>query len=322
MSQENKKRYKCDLHCHTTRSDGNDTPKELIDNAISLGMKAIAITDHDIVPPETIKEKGRSINITEYAKIRGLNLVPGYEFSTDTFIDDVHIIGYDMDWYKPIIQEEMRKARESKTNAYKKLCKVLTEKGRPINYEEEILCYKDESGSIKTRNPDDVERKFIFEKMAEKGFVQTWEEAKILVRDNSELNIRRRKIDPLDALDLIHFCGGIAILAHPYLIDEYVESPTLGRLYRENYIERLINNGLDGIEARYTYNKTSYKGDKTVDQIENEIRETYANRLLISGGSDYHAGHKKSVKNPRKIGEAGITMEEFSKIFEDRIEIV
>ena len=42
----------------------------------------------------------------------------------------------------------------------------------------------------------------------------------MLVRDNPELNVPRRKIDPCEAIALIHRCGGIAILAHPYLIDE------------------------------------------------------------------------------------------------------
>ena len=47
-------RYPCDLHCHTTRSDGNDTPSELIDSAVAAGLHAVAITDHDVDPPRTI----------------------------------------------------------------------------------------------------------------------------------------------------------------------------------------------------------------------------------------------------------------------------
>ena len=42
--------------------------------------------------------------------------------------------------------------------------------------------------------------------------------------------------------------------------------------------------------------------------------ERYADRgLIISGGSDYHADGKKGVKNPREIGECGITREDFMK---------
>ena len=42
------KRYECDLHCHTTRSDGSDTPQELILNAEKAGVKVLAVTDHDV----------------------------------------------------------------------------------------------------------------------------------------------------------------------------------------------------------------------------------------------------------------------------------
>ena len=36
-----------DLHAHTRESDGEKTPEELIDLAISKGISALAITDHD-----------------------------------------------------------------------------------------------------------------------------------------------------------------------------------------------------------------------------------------------------------------------------------
>ena len=42
-------RYPCDMHCHTVRSDGNDTPQELIENAARLGLLAIGITDRQSI---------------------------------------------------------------------------------------------------------------------------------------------------------------------------------------------------------------------------------------------------------------------------------
>ena len=47
--------YECDLHGHTNRSDGNDSPVEYIRHAVHRGVKILAITDHDIVPPELIE---------------------------------------------------------------------------------------------------------------------------------------------------------------------------------------------------------------------------------------------------------------------------
>ena len=58
------KHYAVDLHCHTTRSDGADTPRELIDHAAARGLKVIAITDHDICPPEEIMDGSESVKLT------------------------------------------------------------------------------------------------------------------------------------------------------------------------------------------------------------------------------------------------------------------
>ncbi len=53
--------YNCDLHTHSLRSDGNDTVKELIDLACTIGMKMIALTDHDVCPPKLIEVDGEKI---------------------------------------------------------------------------------------------------------------------------------------------------------------------------------------------------------------------------------------------------------------------
>jgi 3',5'-nucleoside bisphosphate phosphatase len=40
---------KIDLHTHSTRSDGLDSPTQLIQNAAAAGISVIALTDHDTV---------------------------------------------------------------------------------------------------------------------------------------------------------------------------------------------------------------------------------------------------------------------------------
>ena len=303
--------YPCDLHAHTVRSDGNDTPQELLDNAVKAGLKVVAITDHDTPPPLTMTlADGGEANCVDHARERGLTYVPGYEFSCDTYVDDVHICGYGLAWDHPGLAEEVAAARASKSNAYKELCTILGRKGMPLDWDKDIRL----AGTERERADDEIERKHIFEAMAAKGYCPDWSDAKILVRDTPELNVKRRKIDPLAAIKLIHDCGGIAILAHPHLIDEHVSPEGLGTISRADYIERLITAGLDGIEAAYTYDKTSYKGSMTPEQIETDIRQTYAGRLFISGGSDYHAGHKKGQSKVRHLGERGITLEEFAKL--------
>jgi len=311
--------HECDLHCHTVRSDGNDTPKELIDLAASAGLKAIAITDHDIDPPLDVEENNQIVDIKQYSRSRGLRLVLGYEFSCDTDVDDVHILGYELDWENILLKDEVERARQSKSDAYKELCEKLTKRGMPIYYEDEILTYIDNSGTARSRNPNDVQKKHIFELMAKKGYAPSWDKAKLLVRDDPGLNVKREKISPWEGISIIKKCGGLAVLAHPYLIDEIVFSGFTGEASREEYIGWLIGCGLDGIESCYTYNKTTYKGDKTNRQIKAEIEEKYRDRIkFFTGGSDYHNDGKKGVKDPRYLGEAGISLEEFNSIFNSK----
>ncbi len=299
------------MHTHTLRSDGNDTPLELLDSAVRAGLKVVAITDHDTPPPLTLTlDGGRLVGCAEYAREQGLLYIPGYEFSCDTQVDDVHICGYALDWDRPELAAEVAAARDSKSNAYKELCKVLTAKGMSLDWEADIL----HAGGAQPRTADDIERKHIFEAMAVKGYCPSWSDAKLLVRDDPDLNVKRRKIDPVAAVALIHACGGIAILAHPFLIDEQVRPDGMTVISRDAYIERLIAAGLDGIEAAYTYDKTSYKGSKTPAAIEVEIRGKYEGRLRISGGSDYHAEFKKGAAKIRNLGERGISLDEFEKL--------
>lgn len=313
-------KYPCDLHCHTTRSDGNDTPGQLIGIASSMGLKAIAITDHDIDPPLTLQENNRTLDIKAFSRSLGLELILGYEFSCDSHVDDVHIIGYELDWDSPLVKEAVVQARKSKANAYKKLCEALTKNGMPVYYEDELLNYKDSKGSHRKRSPYDIQRKHIFELMAKKDCAPSWDKAKLMVRDNPKLNIGREKISPVKALEVIKKCGGLAVLAHPYLIDEEVDSRIIGKMSRDSYIKNLINSGLDGIESCYTYSKTTYKGDKSDEEIKKEVEDKYNGKVkFFTGGSDYHNDGKKGVDNPRSLGEAGISLEEFEILFKRMI---
>jgi len=309
--------YPCDMHSHTTRSDGNDTPLELIDNAVRLGLHALGVTDHDIPPPlELSLADGSTADSVAYALERGLHLILGYEFSCDTHVDDVHICGYGCDWRHADILAEAAAAKCSKSNAYRELCERLTAMGMPVDWEQDVLHCVGADGKQAVRNPDEVQRKHVFEAIAARGHANTWSEAKLMVRDNPSLNVPRRKIDPCDAIAIVHRAGGMAILAHPYLIDEWIETAGQPVRSREAYIRQLIDAGLDGIEASYSYDKTTYKGTLTPEPIEREVRTTYARRVrFLSGGSDYHADHKKGAAKARQLGERGLTIAEFEAVF-------
>lgn len=314
-------KYPCDLHTHTTRSDGHDTPYELLIHAKEAGLSALGLCDHDVPPPETILlPDGSSVKMVEYAATLGMDLVPGCEYSCDTLVDDVHLCAWRPDWQHPDLLKEVENAQRSKIDGYRQLCDLLTQKGYPIDWETEILHDIAGDGSLIHRSEDEVQRKHIFEKLAQKFEFANWSEAKVFIQNRSDLNIRRRKIDPVAAIEMIHRANGFVTLAHPFLIGDTVSTEIGGShrisMTRGEYIERLIEAGLDGIEASYTYDKTTYRGDQTPEEIEKMIRQRYGNRLrIISGGSDYHADDSKKGGNVRFLGERGISREHFQCYF-------
>ena len=352
--------YPVDLHCHSTRSDGADTPQELIDHAAALGMKILAITDHDIRPPKEIRISGPGntpgeddeasagseafskaagktapfketaektasfkeaavkavsfkeaasyfVDAVDYAWSRGLRLLRGIEISCETTAEDCHIVCLGCDWTDPWFDALEKSVVESKVGSYRELVRRLSADGMEMTWEEVL----ENSGSPVAE--DQVQKKMIFELIARKGYQKDWSAAKLMVKNTPAYQILREKPDPVEVIRQVHRCGGIAIMAHPYLINEPVRLPD-GTMGRAAYIDRLIEAGLDGIEACYPYSKTSYGGDLTPEQIEREVLERYAERVaIISGGSDYHADFKKGVKKEkaRNIGECGITLEYF-----------
>ena len=297
--------FVCDLHGHTNRSDGNDTPVEFLLHAAERGMSIVALTDHDKKPPETVTVDGHETGISEYASGLGLILIPGIEISCETYIDEVHLVCLGCDWNDSYFDELDEFTAKSKIDAYKKLVEKLGEKGMPLTWDEVLT-----SGGTRI-DEGDVQKKMIFNLMAQKGYAKDWSAAKLLVKADRDLSIPREKPDAVDVIHTAHRLGGIVIMAHPYLVSEEV-SYKGERISRADFIDHLIYEGLDGIEARYTYDKTSYKGKQTKKEIYHEVVGRYAGRVpVISGGSDYHADGKKGVKNPRDIGECGLTMSEF-----------
>ena len=298
--------YPCDLHSHTVLSDGNDTPLELIEHAVARGLRVLAITDHDVLPPRTVElPGGKSKEIGTYAAERGLVLFKGIEFSCETTVQDVHIVGLECDWELPALQQEERAIARSKVDAYVETIARLNERGYPIELQE-VLEFGGRPIPL-----EKLQKKRLFDFMAAKGYASSWSEAKLMVRDDPYLNVEREKPSAEHIIGLIHKAGGIAILAHPFLIDETVES-SAGRESRNHFIQRLIGSGLDGIESRYTYAKTTCKDQRPQEELWREAEELAAGRLILSAGSDYHADAKKGIPNQRDLGECGLTMEEMA----------
>jgi len=88
MLKMSKKYPEADLHCHTNASDGVLTPWQLVKYAHDLGLKAIAITDHD-----TLSGCAEALKAGKYYQV---DVLQGVELNTDWAGTEVHILGYEV----------------------------------------------------------------------------------------------------------------------------------------------------------------------------------------------------------------------------------
>lgn len=130
-----------DLHVHSNKSDGSKTPSELVDEALSKGLAAFALTDHDTT--EGLAEA------MEYAKGKDIEVIPGIELSSEYKGRDIHIVGLFIDPNNERFQEHLTNFKDSRINRNNKMCQLLRdEAGMDISYEKLMEEYP---GSVITR---------------------------------------------------------------------------------------------------------------------------------------------------------------------------
>lgn len=247
-----------DLHLHSTFSDGVLTPTELVAEAAAIGLRAIAIADHDNVDgiPEAIRAGEEC----------GIEIIPGVELSVvwDEY-QDLHLLGYGFDYLNGPLKEALSEFRNFRAGRSQRILDNINQKleteGRPqIDFSE-----------ITKRAGGTIGRPHIGQALLEAGYVKTMDEAftSYLVPCNEP-----KRYFPMDeAIKMIHDAGGCTVLAHPPFIR--VDDKTLEELLHE-----FIAMGLDGIEA--------YNSGATNDAVDRYITLGRRLGLIVTGGSDFH----------------------------------
>ncbi len=239
-----------DLHTHTCFSDGSDTPEELFVRAMRLGLKAVAITDHDCtdglsaVPPE------------------GLELVKGVELNTEAAGKEIHVLGY---FFDPALLNIRERAERDRNERNMRILELLAQKeGIVITLEE-----------LRSRKPvGNLGRPHIAEALVERGlFPDRFAAFDAWLDAGKPYYVPRQYLTPEEAAECIRNAGGKAVLAHPL---QYRLSPEKLR----GLLRRCRDAGFSGLEAVYS-------GYSPAEQ-EMLCRLAADFGLLITGGSDYH----------------------------------
>ena len=267
-----------DLQCHTTASDGNLAPAELVELALKNKLNAIAITDHDSVNgiDEAIKTaKGK------------IEIIPGVEISCDDIgFVDTHILGLFINHESKTLNNLLKDAKKYRMQQKKDIIKKFKEFGFRISYEEVRKIAKGEIGSphiakiILKNNPNKVSSvDEVFEKYLSVG-------KKAYVERRNGISVKR-------AIKAIHAAKGFAFIAHPGVYNNFGI---------EKFIKYFLKCGGDGMETYYNYessrNHTSFKQINKINKKFRDIAKKY--KMLETGGSDFH-GRANQVLGKLKV---------------------
>ena len=112
-----------DLHVHSNKSDGSFTPAEVVGLAAQKGLSAFALTDHDTAGVKEAVAAGLQ---------RGIEVIPGIEFSTEYYGKDIHIVGLFIDEDAPAFQSQIHRFVEARVERNEKMCARLAADGIDI----------------------------------------------------------------------------------------------------------------------------------------------------------------------------------------------
>src|SRR5262249_9484549 len=115
-----------DLHTHTTASDGTFTPRELVGEAATRGLRVLAVTDHD-------STEGLAEALDEAARRPPLQIVPGIEINCDVEGAEIHVLGYYVDYEAVWFQEFCRAQREERRARIYRMTDRLAALGLPVD---------------------------------------------------------------------------------------------------------------------------------------------------------------------------------------------
>lgn len=269
--------FHADLHCHTTCSDGTATPAEIIKLAIAKQLSGLAITDHD-----TIDAYQEAFPL---AQAHALPLISGVEFSAAHKNVSIHILAYSFSLKSDIIHQFCIRHKQRRKERILLILEHLKAAGMPL---------KDED--IWSSNPDfhsSIGRPHIASAMVKCGYVESIQQAfNLYIGEGKSCYAAGCAFSVEETLDIIHQAKGLAVIAHPHLIENTM------------ILRDLLEMSFDGIEGYYARFPPQAH--------ERWIKIGKKKGWIITGGSDFHG----SIKPNLALGSSWVGEETFSILLE------
>lgn len=239
-----------DLHLHSTYSDGVLTPMQLVEKAASLGVTAMAITDHDIF--------GGADSLQGTAT--PIPVITGVELSLSD-MRNLHLLGYGLAEVCPL-RDKVKELAQYRVERAERTLEKLADMGFPMTMKEVI------AGGIGT-----IGRAHMARAMAAKGYVRTVQEAfDRYLTEGKPAYVPGKRLSMTEALPLMRASGFVPVLAHPALLGK--DDVTLRAL-----LTHWQEQGLMGVEV---YHPSLMSRTVRLERMARQLG------LLVTGGSDFH----------------------------------
>lgn len=254
----------CDLHTHSTYSDGTCSPAEIIVQAETIGLSAVALTDHNTVAGLP--------DFMDAAQNSSVEAVPGVEISCQYGDTELHLVGL----YLPmenldVITVYLESLNRKKAESNRQLIHNLNQAGYHLDYEEILRDHSDGT----------VNRAVIAASMLEKGYVSSINEAfDGVLSVKAGFYVPPQRLTFFNAIALLRYVEAVPVLAHPFL-----NLKTEQRL--RTCLQEAVPQGLMAMETMYSSYSTETQA--AAQRIAREFG------LLESGGSDFHGQTKPHI---------------------------
>ena len=273
---------KIDLHSHTHYSDGQLSPKELLDRAHNMQVDVLAITDHD-----TVKGIAEAIEYQSTQK-RPLIVIPGVEISTSWHNFDIHILGLNVDITDSTFLQRLETQSQRRDDRAERINAKLEKAGV-----ENVL-----TKAWALAGKGQITRAHFARAMIELGVVNDAEAAfKKYLGKGKRAHVKPLWISIEEAISWIHEAGGQAVLAHPGHYD--MTAKWLRRL-----VELFATSGGDGMEVTHSHLSPDKK------RLMVELAQQH--QLFASAGSDFHYPNRWS-----ELGKNLLLPEQLVPIWQD-----
>jgi predicted metal-dependent phosphoesterase TrpH len=281
---------KIDLHTHSTRSDGLDTPSQLVANAAKAGINVLALTDHDTVSGWD-EARTKAIEL-------GIGFVPGIEVTSVSDIErfgrtiriSVHLLAYLPDPNHEalaLVLGDTVATREARARGIvDKLAQEL-----PISWEM-VMDHLDKGATIG--------RPAIADTLVTMKVVSNRSEAfDYYLATDGPFYVSHSTVSTVEAIELIGKAGGVSVIAHPL---KGVGPNTSPEDLPLDHFEEMISRGLSGIEV--------YHRDVPEAARSWLLDLASKHNMIVTGSSDYHGVAGK----PNQLGENTTSQEMLDRI--------